>query len=253
MCGIAGFVSLNNAPVAEAGPSLSAMGRLLEHRGPDDSGQWVADEARAGLAHRRLSIIDLSPAGRQPMQAANGTVVALNGEIYNYLELREALADRWDFQSQSDTETVLAAYDRHGDECLEHLRGMFAFALWDPARRLLFCARDRFGIKPFYYYQNGETLYFASEPKALLPFVDAIETDAEALAEYLTFNYPIGEATLFKGIRQLLPGHALAVEDGVVRVWRYWDVSYELEWGRGQDWHESRLAELLDDSPSFRR
>ncbi len=224
------------------------MGRLLEHRGPDDSGQWVADEARAGLAHRRLSIIDLSPAGRQPMRAANGTVVALNGEIYNYLELREALADRWDFQSQSDTETVLAAYDRHGDECLEHLRGMFAFALWDPARRLLFCARDRFGIKPFYYYQNGETLYFASEPKALLPFVDAIETDAEALAEYLTFNYPIGEATLFKGIRQLLPGHALAVEDGEVRVWRYWDVSYELEWGRGQDWHESRLAELLDDS-----
>jgi len=248
MCGIAGFVSLNNAPVAEAGASLSVMGRLLEHRGPDDSGQWMADEERAGLAHRRLSIIDLSPAGQQPMQAANGTVVALNGEIYNYLELREALADRWDFQSQSDTETVLAAYDRHGDECLEHLRGMFAFALWDPARRLLFCARDRFGIKPFYYYQNEETLYFASEPKALLPFVDAIETDAEALAEYLTFNYPIGEATLFKGIRQLLPGHALAVEDGEVRVWRYWDVSYELEWGRSQDWHESRLAELLDDS-----
>lgn len=112
MCGIAGFVSLSDEPMLEAEASLSVMGRLLEHRGPDDASQWVADEARAGMAHRRLSIIDLSPAGRQPMQATNGTVLALNGEIYNYLELREALAGRWDFESLSDTETVLAAYDR---------------------------------------------------------------------------------------------------------------------------------------------
>ena len=228
--------------------SLAVMGNLLAHRGPDDSGQWVEGDMRAGFSHQRLSIIDLSPSGRQPMEADNGSVIALNGEIYNYIELREALRSRWGFKSHSDTETVLAAYDRHGDDCLAHLRGMFAFALWDAQKKRLFCARDRFGIKPFYYYQNGEALYFASEAKALLPFLDSVETDAEALAEYLTFNYPIGEATLFKGIHQLLPGHALVVENGKVRVWRYWDVSYDLDWGHGQEWHEKRLTELLDDS-----
>jgi asparagine synthase (glutamine-hydrolysing) len=248
MCGVAGYVSLGGSSVELPEASLSVMGRLLSHRGPDGAGQWVADKARAGLAHRRLSIIDLSPAGSQPMHADNGTVVVLNGEIYNYIELRERLSDRWDFKSRSDTETILAAYAKFGDECFTEFRGMFAFALWDEKNLRLICGRDRFGIKPFYYYQDQDAFYFASETKALLPFVNSIETDADALAEYLTFNYTIGESTMFKGIRQLLPGHALVVENGQVRIWKYWDVNYEIDWAHQQDWFEGRLAELLDDS-----
>ncbi|MBL64057.1 MAG: asparagine synthase (glutamine-hydrolyzing) [Opitutae bacterium] len=248
MCGIAGFVHLREGAFESAEPSLAAMGRLLAHRGPDDSGQWVAPGASAGLAHRRLSIIDLSPSGAQPMRAPNDTVVVLNGEIYNYLELRDLLGSQWSFRSQSDTETVLAAYDRFGDDCFSHLRGMFAFALWDQKKRRLVCARDRFGIKPFYYAQVGDLFFFASEPKALLPFMPAIETDPDAMAEYLTFNYVIGEATMFKGIRQLLPGHALVVEDGEVRTRRYWDVNYEVDWDSPPEHFQERLVELVDDS-----
>ena len=234
--------------VMEAGATLSVMGRLLAHRGPDGSGEWSAPGNRAGLAHRRLAIIDLSAAGAQPMEAPNDTVISLNGEIYNYVELRESLASQWEFRSKSDTETVLAAYDRFGDDCVSHLRGMFAFGLWDQKRQRLVCARDRFGIKPFYYTQVGDVFYFASEAKALLPFLPTIETDTDAMAEYLTFNYVIGEATLFKGISQLLPGHALVVENGSVRTWRYWDVNYEIDWDHKPDWFQKRLVELVGDS-----
>ena len=127
------------------------------------------------------------------------------------------MAPAWRFRSASDTECILAAYDRYGDDCLDRLRGMFAFALWDERHQRLFCARDRFGIKPFYYAVVGNLFVFASEAKALLPFLPEIATDPEALAEYLTFQYTIGEATLFRGIKQLLPGHALTVENGEVR------------------------------------
>ena len=197
---------------------------------------------------RRLAIIDLSPAGAQPMEGRDGTIITLNGEIYNYLELQEELKGAWEFSSDSDTETVLAAYDAFGDQCLDHLRGMFSFALWDHRRNRLFCAEDRFGIKPFYYAVVDRVLYFASEAKALLPFLPEIDTDAGAMGEYLTFNFVIGENTLFKGIKQLLPGHALAVEGDEVRTWRYWDVNYEVDWDHGEDWFQERLRHLLDDS-----
>ena len=179
---------------------------------------------------------------------AGPLAVPYNGEVYNYLELQTALKDHWSFRSRSDTECILAAYDRHGDGCLEHLRGMFAFALWDGARRRLFCARDRFGIKPFYYTVVKGVFYFASEAKALLPFLPEIDTDTPALAEYLTFQYTIGEHTLFKGIKQLLPGHTLAVENGQVRVWRYWDVHYQIDFDHSPRYFRNRLAELLHDS-----
>lgn len=222
------------------------MDELIAHRGPDGSGVWMSDRQDVGLAHRRLSIIDLSDAAAQPMAGANGAVVTYNGEIYNYVELRDALAAHWQFRTSSDTETILAAYARHGTGCVDHLRGMFAFALWDGQR--LFCARDRFGIKPFYYAVVGDTFLFASEAKALLPFLSDIETDASALAEYLTFQYTIGEHTLFKGVKQLLPGHALSVENGQVKVWRYWDVKYEIDFDHSPRYFEDRLAELVDDS-----
>jgi asparagine synthase (glutamine-hydrolysing) len=147
----------------------------------------------------------------------------------------------------SDTETILAAYHRYGEDCLEHLRGMFAFALWDERTKSLFCARDRFGIKPFYYATVGNLFVFASEAKALLPFLPEIATDPAALAEYLTFQYTIGEATLFRGIKQLMPGHALAVENGRAGL-ALLDVRYEIDFEHNTRYFARRLEELLDDT-----
>ena len=248
MCGIAGIVSLSGRKVVEMPRGLAAMSALIAHRGPDGEGTWHNEDNSVGLAHRRLAIIDLSEAAGQPMRGPNGAAIIHNGEVYNYLELRQALGDRWRFRTASDTETILAAYDRYGDECVRHLRGMFAFAIWDERKRRLFCARDRFGIKPFYYAVVGDHFVFASEAKALLPLLPEIATVAGALAEYLTFQYTIGEQTLFKGVKQLLPAHALAVEDGRVRVWRYWDVRYEVDFDHTPVYFRKRLAELLDDS-----
>ncbi len=152
----------------------------------------------------------------------------------------------WEFRSSSDTETILAAYEKHGVDCLSRLRGMFAFAHWDGDQ--LFAARDRFGIKPFYYTEAGGVLYFASEMKALLPVVQEIATDASSLAEYMTFQYTIGENTLFRGIKQLLPGHALTVKNGKVNVFRYWDVHYNIDWDHRAGWFGKRMRELLEDS-----
>ena len=248
MCGIAGQVSLNDHPIPSLTVGLNAMSRLIEHRGPDGSGQWQSDSGQQGLVHHRLSIIDLSESAAQPMRAANGTVLTYNGEIYNYPELRSTLKPHWAFQTHSDTECILAAYDRYGDACLDHLRGMFAFSLWDTKSKRLFCARDRFGIKPFYYAVVENIFYFASEAKALLPFLPSINTNDAALSEYFTFQYTIGEKTLFEGIKQLLPGHALAVENGKIRTWRYWDVNYQIDHGHSPSYFENRLCELLEES-----
>ena len=214
MCGIAGAVSLTRQPIAKLANALAVMNQLIAHRGPDGQGIWVASGDVCGLAHRRLAIIDLSLTGHQPMVGNDGTVITFNGEIYNYVELMAELKDGWSFRSSSDTETVLAAYGKWGVDCLQHLRGMFAFSLWDEKR--FFAARDRFGIKPFYYAVVDGALYFASEMKALLPVLPEIATDPDALAEYMTFQYTIGENTLFKHIHTLLPGHALTVENGGV-------------------------------------
>jgi asparagine synthase (glutamine-hydrolysing) len=186
MCGIAGSISLGRNPVPKLDRVLSAMSKLIEHRGPDGHGFWKSKDASCGLAHRRLAIIDLSPSGHQPMVGANDTVITYNGEIYNYRELMTELKDSWTFKSNSDTETILAAYAKWGTECLQHLRGMFSFALYDGKR--LFAARDRFGIKPFYYAVVDGVFYFASEIKALLPILPEIATDPDALAEYMTSN-----------------------------------------------------------------
>ncbi len=180
------------------------------------------------------------------MEAPNGSVITYNGEIYNYLELRDELGSRWEFRSTSDTETILAGYAKWGTDCLSHLRGMFSFALWDG--RQLFAARDRFGIKPFYYAVVNGVFYFASEIKALLPVLPEISTDAGSLAEYITFQYTIGERTLFNHVKQLLPGHALTIKNGEIRVFRYWDVHYDIDWDHRAGWFGKRMRELLEDS-----
>jgi asparagine synthase (glutamine-hydrolysing) len=246
MCGIAGAVSLDGRPVPRLPATLSVMNSLIAHRGPDGHGTWQSEGERCGLTHRRLAIIDLSAAGHQPMTAPNGTVITFNGEIYNYRELMDELAVRWKFKSHSDTETILAAFDKWGIDCLDHFRGMFAFALWDGNR--LVAARDRFGIKPFYYAVIDNVLYFASEIKALLPILPEIATDPDALGEYITFQYTIGDQSLFKHVQVLLPGHVLIVDKGTVEVRRYWDVHYDLDWDHTPGWFERRLRELVAES-----
>ncbi len=222
------------------------MSHLIAHRGPDGSGFWSSEGSTCGMAHRRLAIIDLSPSGLQPMKGQDGSVICFNGEIYNYLELRRELESGWAFRTGSDTETILAAYARYGTDCLKHLRGMFAFSLWDGKR--FFAARDRFGIKPFYYAVVDGVLYYASEMKALMPVIPEIATDPEALAEYMTFQYTLGEQTLFKHVRQLLPGHALTVENGQLKVFRYWDVHYEIDWNHTPRWFGDQMRSRLTDS-----
>jgi len=248
MCGILGQIALNERRISNLGHNLKVMSDILAHRGPDGSGQWQSDNGQVGFAHRRLAVIDLSETAAQPMLGPNGTSITYNGEIYNHVELRDALKYTWSFRTQSDTECVLAAYERYGLGCVDHLRGMFAFGLWDEKHRKLFCARDRFGIKPFYYTVVDGVFYFASEAKALLPFLPSINTNEAAFAEYLTFQYTVGEKTLFDGIKQLLPGHALTVANGQVNVWRYWDVSYEIDYDHSNKYFHNRLRELLEES-----
>jgi asparagine synthase (glutamine-hydrolysing) len=241
---------MHGAPVPGLARGLAVMSSLIQHRGPDGNGRWMHLSGRAGLVHRRLSIIDLSPAGAQPMTDGDGNWISYNGEIYNYRELRDEIG-RDQFRTESDTEVILRAYRKWGRDCVKRLRGMFAFALWDEASQTLFCARDRFGIKPFYHARVGDLFLFASEAKALLPFLPGIATDTRALAEYLTFQYTIGAHTLFEGVQQLLPGHRLAVDPDGVQVERYWDVRYEIDWEHSPRYFGSRLRELTEDSLRF--
>jgi len=247
MCGIAGFFSLNSEPVRGGAASLRVMNALLAHRGPDGEGVWLHPDGGAGLAHRRLSIIDIE-SGAQPMGDEHGNWVSFNGEIYNYIELRDELGAHR-FHTRSDTEVILRAYEKWGPDCVSHFRGMFAFAIWDERRRELFCARDRFGIKPFYFTSQGGVFRFASEIKALLPFVPEIATDFDGLRDYLTFQFCLHGKTLFRGVQELLPGHTLALSaEGAPVPKRYWDVFYNLDLKGTEAEFEERLSEKLEDS-----
>ena len=249
MCGIGGAVSLSLSPLRNAQGTVELMNDLLRHRGPDGEATWVHDHGVAAFAHRRLAIIDLD-SGDQPMTDGAGNWVTHNGEIYNYIELRGLLGkDR--FHTSSDTEVILRAYRQWGEGCLERLRGMFSFALWDEETQTLFAARDRFGIKPFYCTVVDGVLYFASEVKALLPFLPKVETDLDGFADYLTFQFPLAGKTLFEGVQELLPGHFLRVRNGTVETQRYWEVYFEPDFDHTGDYYERRTQELLADSISF--
>jgi asparagine synthase (glutamine-hydrolysing) len=249
MCGIGGAVSLSLGPLRNAQGTVGLMNDLLRHRGPDGEATWVHDRGAVAFAHRRLAIIDLE-SGDQPMTDGTGNWVTHNGEIYNYIELRGLLGkDR--FTTSSDTEVILRAYREWGEGCLDRLRGMFSFALWDEETQTLFAARDRFGIKPLYYTVVDGVLYFASEVKALLPFLPRVETDLAGLADYLTFQFPLAGKTLFAGVQELLPGHFLRVRNGNVETKRYWEVYFEPDFDHTGDFYERRVQELLADSISF--
>jgi asparagine synthase (glutamine-hydrolysing) len=251
MCGICGIVNFDHTEMANGGV-VKRMTETLVHRGPDDDGLFV--EGPAGLGFRRLSIIDLN-GGHQPIFNEDGSAaIIFNGEIYNYRDLATGLAEKGHiFKTRSDTETILHAYEEYGDDCVQHLRGMFAFAIWERSRRRLLLARDRLGVKPLYYYCNGRFLAFASEIKALLevPSVPR-EVDVEALDQYLALRYVPGPRTMFKNIFRLQPGHTLVLDNGEVHTKKYWDIVYLDPIPERPGRLEERFRELLEESVRLR-
>lgn len=251
MCGLVGIWQAGG-DVPER--RVTQMANALIHRGPDDSGYFSGDEGALGLGHRRLAIID-PERGKQPMSTRDGDItVVFNGAIYNYLELRrELIAKGHPIHSYSDTEVLLYAYREWGEACVDRFLGMFAFAIWDKTSGELFCARDRIGIKPFYYYFDGEKLLFASEIKAILAEGSVkAEPLKEGLQDYITFQFCLGEKTMFKNIVKLEPGYSMRVKrDGkklTLKTRQYWDAEYRLDGEHGESWFIDNLAGLIEDA-----
>ena len=225
MCGISGKVNVDGNPVERA--ILQRMTAVLSHRGPDDEGIFI--DGSVGLGHRRLSIIDLSPSGHQPMANEDGTIwIVYNGEIYNFTALKaDLIAKGHVFRSQCDTEVIIHLYEEHGPACLQYLRGMFAFAIWDGRERQLFLARDRAGKKPLYYHHGAHTFLFSSEIKGILQDESAVKRpDHVAIHHYLTYQDVPSPWTAFEGIRKVPPAHYMIVKDGKVELNRYWKLTY---------------------------
>src|SRR5882724_4460602 len=257
MCGITGFIDLWSARTkverSERGRRPDQMCQIIRHRGPDDQGVFVKEGVALGM--RRLSIIDLA-GGHQPISGEDGSAtIVFNGEIYNFRELKELLVSQGHvFKTNSDTEAIVHAYEQYGASCVDHLRGMFAFAIWDERLQALFVARDRTGKKPLYYTTtlNG-TFVFGSELKALLEHPDVErETDPEALDAYLTLGYVPDPLSIFKGIRKLPPGHYLYLTKGGVKVSEYWDFQFEPSEPRTENDYLDELRALLDESVRIR-
>lgn len=223
MCGIVGFIGKEKRKKT----ILKAMAEKIKHRGPDGEGYFVRDNV--ALAQRRLSIIDIE-GGKQPMFSKDGNlVVVFNGEIYNYLELKEELSD-YPFQTNSDTEVLLYGYQKWGSDLPNHLRGMFSFALYDIKEKILFCARDPFGIKPFYYYQKGDTFMFASEIKAFLAHPKFEKKFNESiLSSYLSFSFTPTTETFFEGVKRLDAGYSLTFQNDVLKLERYYKLEFPIE------------------------
>jgi asparagine synthase (glutamine-hydrolysing) len=246
MCGIVGILNLDRQAVEPA--ILSRMAEAIRHRGPDGEGIFV--DGPVGFFHKRLSIIDLAT-GQQPM-TAGALTICFNGEIYNYVELRQALVARGHtFRTTSDTEVILAMYAEYGPACVEQLNGMFALLLYDAGRRQLFMARDHFGIKPLYYHATDRTIAFASEIKALLqhPEVRAAP-DIESVREYVTFQFVTGERTMFAGVRKLLPGHwrLIDIDSGHTRTEHYWEPKFSIDPYHTEEYFVVESRRLLEDA-----
>lgn len=248
MCGIAGIISISGKPIKSLESKLTIMGQRIAHRGPDGYGIFTSQNLNCGFVHRRLAIIDLSETGAQPMRGQDNTCLVHNGEIYNYIELRKEIGNSWDFRGTSDTETIIAAHAKWGIDAVNKFRGMWAYALWDEKVQSIFISRDPFGIKPLYYAIVDGTLFFASEAKAILPFLKSIETDETAFADYVNFQFPMSEQTLFKGIKQLLPAHFLIIKNGEVLIKKYWEVDYRNKANKSSGEFNEELRALLNDS-----
>ena len=252
MCGIAGLID------TDADVRIGSMLQTIEHRGRDDEGVWTSasineQAQRVCFGHRRLSIIDTSSAGHQPMISHDRFVVILNGEIYNYRELRDELvAKGHQFRTQADTEILLHAWAEWGTACLDRFNGMFAFALWDDKERALYLVRDRVGIKPLYYVCGQDArvpgVAFASEIKSILASgLIKPELDHQSLHQFLTFLWAPDPNTLFKGIKTVRPGHFVKIRAGELTEHQWWDISFdEIEEGKDEAWWQERVLETLD-------
>ena len=251
MCGIVG---VKTSPDKLDPQRVVAMRDSFCYRGPDDQGIWVNNDHGVGFGHRRLSIIDPTPSGHQPMvDAESGAVIVFNGEIYNYIEIRKHLMEQGVvFSTQTDTEVILKAYNVYGVDCLKHFNGMFAFAIWDEAKQRLFVARDRLGIKPFYYSCDGGELVFASEIKALKQWKPFTDIDHRLIDQYMTFGYVPGENTVVRGVKRLLPGHYAIYEDGVLQTQKYWDLQFDNQQDQGFRYYHDKAGEILTDSINLR-
>lgn len=254
MCGIAGKIRFDSTPITPE--EIIRMTDAIAHRGPDDAGVHISAERNVGLGHRRLAIIDLSPLGHQPMGYLGRYQIVFNGEIYNFQEERKSLErDGYVFASQCDTEVIMALYDKYKEKCLERLRGMFAFALYDEKENTLFCARDRVGKKPFKYYHDGNVFLFASELKAILTQKEyRREPDYEAVHHYLTYQYAPSPMTGFAGIQKLEPGHFLLIDISgkTVRKERYWKLDYREKLDLTENEWKKRILEKLEESVRLR-
>lgn len=260
MCGLAGFLDFSKSSSAQVGLSIAqSMAQHIHRRGPDDGGAWVDEDAGVALAHRRLSIIDLSQAGHQPMKSASGRyVIAYNGEVYNFTDIKTELETGGvAFNGHSDTEVLLEAIARWGvEKTLPRLIGMFAFAVWDRETRTLTLARDRLGIKPLYWGQHGQTILFASEPQCFFAHPNfKAEVDRQALTGLVGFNYVPGSGSIFQNVSKLEPGTIVVVgPDGNAVTSRYWDVVEVVRAGLRSpfmgswDEAETELERLLSDS-----
>lgn len=248
MCGVFGVLARSDRVREVVVTDLNVGMERIRHRGPDGAGQWVSRNGQVGLGHVRLAIIDVET-GKQPMSSDDGRyTVVFNGEIYNYIELRAELGGDG-FHGRSDTEVLLRAFQKWGVNCVDKLRGMFAIAIWDEAEQRLFLARDRFGIKPLYWVKTSTGFYFASEVKALLPFLDARSVNSAALADYFTFQFCLGEKTLIDGVIQMPAAHfAFVSPDQTPKMQRYWEVHYDIDYAHTERWFTERLKELLHDS-----
>jgi asparagine synthase (glutamine-hydrolysing) len=247
MCGICGIVNLNNRLVQEE--PLREMMHIMKHRGPDDEGVYI--KANIGLGFVRLSILDLSIAGHQPMVSNDGRyVIIMNGEIFNYIEIRGELIGFYQFKSNSDTEVLLAAFLKWGENCLERLNGMFAFVILDTHSMEIFGARDRFGIKPFYYYHDNDVFIFASDiPPLLSQLKEKPRAEDSIIFDYLVFNRTNHtEKTFFKEIRKLPHGHTISIKSGEVKIRKWYDLSLNIMKYHGSKFEEQEFLEELKNS-----
>jgi asparagine synthase (glutamine-hydrolysing) len=234
------------------------MHKTFPYRGPDDKGEWLSDDGKIGLGQRRLSILDISEAGHQPMvDEEEGLVIVFNGEIYNYIEIREVLLGYgYTFKSGTDTEVILKSYAHWGKDCLSRFNGMFAFAIWSAKEQSVFIARDRLGIKPLYYYETDDVFYFASEIKAILAALSTRPAIEECFVDaYMSFGYVPGSNTMLAGITRLLPGHFIVKscrENIPVRPIKYWDLIFDNKDDKGEKFYLDESRRLLENAIDLR-
>lgn len=251
MCGITGIVYNDKLKYVEK-DLLETMCSVIRHRGPDEQGVWI--NRNAGIAMTRLKIIDLV-SGSQPIHNEDKCIwIVFNGEIYNYKELRNDLEIRGhEFYTNSDTETIVHLYEEYEEDCVQYLRGMFAFAIWDQNNETLFLARDRLGIKPLYYSDNGKRLIFGSEIKSILACRDVPrKMHPPSLITYLAYGYVPDPETMFEGIHKLPPGHFLVYKNGQTKIKKYWDVQYEVSGVYSEEYYIERLLDILSESVKIR-